>query len=86
MGPKGYRLFIGGRIGKKPSLAIPLDYYAVNEDAVIGFVARTLDWLAERGKPKERFATLLERVGQELFHSDVTQPWAQDHGQTIEQA
>ncbi len=86
MGPRGYKLFIGGRIGKKPSLAVPLDYYAVNEDAVIGFVARTLDWLAERGKPKERFATLLERVGQELFHSDVTQPWAQDHGLTIEQA
>ena len=53
---------------------------------MIGFVARTLDWLAERGKPKERFATLLERVGQELFHSDVTQPWARDHGLTIEQA
>jgi len=86
VGPKGYRLFIGGRIGRKPSLAIPLDLYAVNEDAVIRFVARTLDWLAKQGKPKERFASVIERVGQELFHSDVTQPWARDYGATLEKA
>jgi dissimilatory sulfite reductase (desulfoviridin) alpha/beta subunit len=85
MGPGGYRLFIAGRIGRKPSLAIPLDSYAANEDAVIRFIARTLDWLAEQGKPKERFASVIERVGQELFHKDVTQPWTQDFGATPEQ-
>jgi dissimilatory sulfite reductase (desulfoviridin) alpha/beta subunit len=86
MGPRGYRLFIAGRIGRKPSLAIPLDSYAANEDAVIRFIARTLDWLAERGGPKERFASVIERVGQELFHSDVTKPWTQECAATLEQA
>ena len=86
LGTSGYRLFIAGRIGRKPSLAIPLDSYATNEDAVIRFIARTLDWLAERGKPKERFAGVIERVGQELFHSEVTKPWTQECGARLEQA
>ena len=79
IGKQRYKLFVGGRIGQKPSFAIPLDSYAPNEEAVIRFIGLTLDWLSERGRSKERFSAVIKRLGMKAFHVDVIQVWVQNY-------
>ena len=54
-----------------------LDTHARDEQSLLQFITRVCDWLALHGGPKERFAKVLDRVGFDQFHREVTQPWQQ---------
>ena len=76
-GSKGYKLFIGGRIGRHPALATVLDAHARDEYSLMQFITCVFDWMARNGGPKERFAKVLERMGMDRFQREVVEPWLQ---------
>lgn len=63
MGKTGYKIFVGGCVGRRPRWAIPLETPAPDADAVLRCIGATLDWLVRHGEPRERLAAVLERLG-----------------------
>lgn len=63
MGKAGYKIFVGGCVGRRPRWAIPLEPPAPDAAAVLRCIGATLDWLVRHGEPKERLAAVLERLG-----------------------
>jgi len=63
---KGYRLLLGGKLGRHPRLGKEMPgIYKVEEVPVI--VARCLDSYQEHSKHGERLGVVLERIGTEYF-------------------
>jgi anaerobic sulfite reductase subunit C len=60
-GETGYKILIGGRLGRRPRLAeeLPGIY---QEDEVIKILKKLLSLMIERGKPGERSAYLFDRL------------------------
>lgn len=65
-GRKGFRVLVGGKLGRHPRLArvlLPL----AGEGEVARVLGNCLELFLERGRPGERFGTLLDRVGIETL-------------------
>lgn len=67
----GYRVLIGGKLGRHPRLAEELIPVASAAEAVQA-VSRILRVAKERGKPGERAGTLVEQLGLEVFRKDIS--------------
>lgn len=76
----GYTLLIGGTLGKKPRLAVPLKENIQSEEELFELIDRTLDFFKAFGRPKERLGHLLTRLGEQdvlnALRSDAPDEWA----------
>lgn len=59
----GYRVYIGGRWGKKTALGMPLDGVFASDDEVVQLVERIIAFYRDNGAPGERFADTIQRLG-----------------------
>jgi len=60
---RGYRVYIGGRWGKKTAVAQPLNAVLSTEDEVLELIERALTLFREEGSAGERFSETIERLG-----------------------
>ena len=67
----GYRLFLGGRWGKKVARGIPLDYIFETEEEILSAIEKTILFYRENGNPGERFADTITRLGFESVKNAV---------------
>ena len=59
----GYKVYIGGRWGKKTAHGIPLDKVFTTEDEVMDVVERAILFFRDEGQSGERFADTVTRLG-----------------------
>lgn len=62
-GTAGFRIFIGGRWGKRVAHAKPLSKIFTDENEVLDTVEKAILLFREQGKTGERFADTIERIG-----------------------
>ena len=67
----GYRLYLGGRWGKKVGRGTPLDFIFETEEEILSAVEKTILFYKENGTTGERFAETIERVGFEKVEQAV---------------
>ena len=72
----GYRVYIGGRWGKKVARGIPLTKIFTSEEGVLEVVEKAILLFKEKGTPGERFADTISRIGFEniedmLLNDDI---------------
>lgn len=63
----GYKLYFGGRWGKKRKAAAESRDILHTEDEVLAVIGRALALYKAEGKPRERFGEMLERLGDEAL-------------------
>jgi dissimilatory sulfite reductase (desulfoviridin) alpha/beta subunit len=61
--PNGYRICIGGRWGKQISMSKSLGKMFTDKAEVLNTVEKAILFYRENGKPGERFAQTIERIG-----------------------
>lgn len=59
----GYRIYIGGRWGKKVGRGTPLDKIFTDREEVLNTVEKAILFFREQGNPGERFADVVQRIG-----------------------
>ncbi len=59
----GYRVYIGGRWGKKCARGIPLSHLFTTEDEVLSVIEKTILFFRDKGIAGERLADTVSRVG-----------------------
>lgn len=57
-----YMVFLGGRLGRKARLAIPMEK-RFKENELIEVVEKVINYYEKNAKTKERFSELIERIG-----------------------
>ena len=67
----GYRVYIGGRWGKKAVSGIPLSKIFTDMEEVLNVVERTILFFKENGTPGERFADTVARLGFEKVETSL---------------
>ncbi|GFH89481.1 putative NADH oxidase [Lachnospiraceae bacterium] len=72
----GYRIYIGGRWGKKIANGRPLDKLFINEEEVLDTVERAILFFRDEGIAGERFADTVNRLGfdyvqDKLLHGSI---------------
>ncbi len=67
----GYRLYIGGRWGKKVGRGTPLDKIFESEEEILSAVEKTILFYKEQGNAGERFADTIARVGFEKAEKEI---------------
>ena len=75
-GTPGYRIYIGGRWGKKINHGQPLSKIFTSEEEVLSVVEKAILVFREQGKTGERFADTINRLGfdyveKELLSDDI---------------
>ena len=75
-GQYGYRVYIGGRWGKKVAQGQPLDPVFTSEEEVLSIIEKAILLFREQGKTGERFSDTIERLGfenvqQQLLSDDI---------------
>jgi len=60
---RGFRVYVGGKFGRSPSLAEPVLGVQRSIDDAVRVVAAVLDFFRAHGKARERFADTLKRTG-----------------------
>ncbi|MDD3205755.1 MAG: 4Fe-4S binding protein [Lachnospiraceae bacterium] len=74
-GQVGYKIYIGGRWGKKTSLGTALHKIFLTKEEALDVIEKALLFYYEQGLAGERFATTIERIG---FQQVETQLLADD--------
>ncbi len=59
----GYKVYIGGRLGKRVASGQPLDKVFTSEDEVVELVERAILFFRDEGQSGERFADTIARLG-----------------------
>lgn len=59
----GYRIYIGGRWGKRTAQGRPLDRIFTDPEDVLNLVEKTILFFRDNGQPGERFADTVSRLG-----------------------
>lgn len=67
----GYTVLIGGTLGKRPRLAVPLAEFIESEDEVLELIDRTIEYFKKHGQKRERLGHLMERIGEEKVISEI---------------
>lgn len=70
-GTYGYKIYIGGRWGKKTANGKMVNHFFKTEDEVLEFIDRALNFFMENGKTKERFAETINRLGFEAVEKEL---------------
>jgi dissimilatory sulfite reductase (desulfoviridin) alpha/beta subunit len=61
--PGGFKLFVGGKMGRHPRFADLLPIEIRDESQLLNIVEATIDWFATQGGSGERFGSTIHRVG-----------------------
>ncbi len=67
----GYRIFIGGRWGKKTAIAQPLNYFFTDEAELMNTVEKIIRFYHDEGITGERFADTIERLGFDYVQNKI---------------
>jgi dissimilatory sulfite reductase (desulfoviridin) alpha/beta subunit len=67
----GFRVFAGGKMGKFPRLGRVVFPFVTGEESVLTVIDATLSFYASEGKPQERFADTIRRVGWDRYRAYV---------------
>ena len=59
----GYRVYIGGRWGKKVARGIPFSKIIATDTQVLDVIEKTINFYKDNGTPGERFADTISRLG-----------------------
>lgn len=75
-GTPGYRIYIGGRWGKKIAYGQPLSKIFTSEEEVLDTIEKAILFFREQGKTGERFADTIARIGfeeveKQLLSNDI---------------
>ncbi len=70
-GRKGYDADVGGRLGLNPFVGIKIAQ-SLSEDECVRLVQNYFDFMTKEGKPGERAADLIERLGEEKVRQELT--------------
>ena len=62
-GARGYRITLGGHWGRTGAAGRPAPTVLPDEESVLAFIEKVLDFYRANGQPGERFCKTLERVG-----------------------
>ena len=68
--PREWRILAGGCLGPKPRLGEELCTVATDDEAE-AVVDRIVAWFAEGAQPRERLGRMIDRLGWDVFRSDV---------------
>jgi len=74
-GTAGYKIYIGGRWGKKVARGKALEKIFTSKEEVLDVIEKVILFFREQGKTGERFAEMIERLG---FENVQTQLLADD--------
>lgn len=67
---RGWRVFLGGKFGKKPALAYEVAPF-VSDDEAIRMAERAVDAYAKHGAKRERLRDTIDRIGLDAFLEEV---------------
>ena len=67
----GYRVYVGGKMGKFPHLGHKGFDFIESEGKMLQIVEKTLDFYKAKGKKGERFAETIDRIGLENYRKEV---------------
>lgn len=67
----GYKVYIGGRWGKKQAQGTPLNRFFTDKKEVVRTVEKTILFFREQGLPGERFATTINRIGYPVAEAQI---------------
>lgn len=70
-GVYGYKVYIGGRWGKKYAHGKLVNHFFETEDEVLEFIDKTINYFHDNGNPKERFAETIDRIGFEKVQEEL---------------
>lgn len=70
-GISGYKIYIGGRWGKKVAHGIPLSKVFTDKDEALSIIEKMILLYREQGKTGERLADTIERIGFENIEAQV---------------
>ena len=70
-GKTGFKIYIGGRWGKKIAHGQPLGKLFTSEEEVLQTVEKAILFFREQGKTGERFADTIERLGFEYVEKEI---------------
>jgi len=68
---EGYRIFVGGKMGKFPKLGIEVFDFIETRDKVLEIIKKTLEFYKKFGKKNERFRDTLDREGVDKYKEEV---------------
>ena len=68
---RGYRIYVGGRWGKKNSHGIPLSKVFTDREEILSAVEKAILLFREQGRPGERFADTVARLGIETVEREI---------------
>lgn len=63
----GYRIFVGGKMGKFPTLGKKAFHFLEDEEKLFWIIEETLKFYAKEGKKGERFGETLKRTGLDKY-------------------
>ena len=70
-GKPGFKIYIGGRWGKKIAHGQPLGKLFTSEEEVLNTIEKAILFFREQGKTGERFADTIERLGFEYVEKEI---------------
>lgn len=70
-GKVGYKIYIGGRWGKRVARGIPLNKIFTNKEEAMDVIEKTILLYREQGKTGERLSQTVERIGFENVQADL---------------
>ena len=70
-GVYGYKIYIGGRWGKKTAHGCPLSKIFTDKEEALGVIEKAILLFREQGKTGERFAKTIERLGFENVEAQL---------------
>ena len=70
-GTYGYKIYIGGRWGKKTAQGRPLGKIFTDKEEVLNVVEKAILLYREQGQAGERFAATIERLGFENVEAQL---------------
>ena len=85
-GTVGYKIYIGGRWGKRTAHGIPLSKIFTDKEEVMDVIEKTILLYREQGKTGERLSQTIERLGFENIEAQLLSNDLLDRKQEILEA
>lgn len=82
-GTQGYKIYIGGRWGKRIAIGKPLNKIFKDKEDALNVVEKAILLYREQGKTGERFSTTIERIGFENVEKQLLSNELLDRKQEI---
>jgi dissimilatory sulfite reductase (desulfoviridin) alpha/beta subunit len=70
-GTPGYKIYIGGRWGKRIAIGKPLNHIFTDKEEALNVIEKAILLYREQGKTGERFSTTIERIGFENIEKQL---------------